>query len=203
VIEALGKSRGPEDFRTAQQRYHDALQEACELLIRAKMIPDRAGADTRVDVVIPLRDLLGMDGASVIEDTWLRARAGEHGYLSGKDAEAISCDALIVPIVTGGPDWAVIGQMITLITDAYAHAAAHAAAKAAQPARPGEPAQAAGSALPAWPQPLEPEEWQGLQHALARLAIHFVSGPGAIASALRRALLDAPLNGKSAILDVG
>jgi hypothetical protein len=27
VIEALGKSRGPEDFRTAGQRYHDALQE--------------------------------------------------------------------------------------------------------------------------------------------------------------------------------
>jgi len=27
VIEALGKSRGPEDFRSAAQRYHDALQE--------------------------------------------------------------------------------------------------------------------------------------------------------------------------------
>jgi hypothetical protein len=27
VIEALGKSRGPEDLRTASQRYHDALQE--------------------------------------------------------------------------------------------------------------------------------------------------------------------------------
>jgi len=31
VIEALGKSRGPEDTRTAGQRYHDALQEGCEL----------------------------------------------------------------------------------------------------------------------------------------------------------------------------
>ena len=144
-----------------------------------------------------------MDGASAVEDTWLRARAGEHGYLSGKDAEAISCDALIVPVVTGSPDWAVIGQMITLITDAHGHAAARAAADAAPPARPGGPARAAGSALPAWPQPLEPQQWQDLQHALARLAIHFVSGPGAIASALRRALLDAPLNGKSVILDVG
>ena len=37
VIEALGKSRGPEDLRTAGQRYHDALQEGCELLIRARM----------------------------------------------------------------------------------------------------------------------------------------------------------------------
>jgi Domain of unknown function (DUF222) len=194
VIEALGKSRGPEDFRSAGQRYHDALQEGCELLIRAKMVPDRAGADTRVDVVIPLRDLLGMDGASVIEDTWLRARAGEHGYLAGKDAEAIACDALIVPVVTGSPDWALIGQMITLVADAYAHAAD------AQHGLPGQPGQ------PARPQPqppLGPEQWQDLQYALARLAINFVSGPGAIASALRRSLLDQPLNGKSVILDVG
>jgi len=35
VIEALGKSRGPEDTRTAGQRYHDALQEGCELMIAA------------------------------------------------------------------------------------------------------------------------------------------------------------------------
>ena len=179
VIEALGKSRGPEDTRTAQQRYHDALQEGCELLIRAKMVPDRAGADTRVDVIIPLRDLLEMDGASVIEDTWLRARAGEHGYLSGKDAQAISCDAMIVPVVTGSPDWDLIREMITLVTEFYYHAS------------------------PKTGTPLPPEAWQALQYALARRAIRFVSGPGALASALRRSLLDAPLNGKSAILDVG
>ena len=180
VLDALGKNRGPEDLRTAQQRYHDALQEACELLIRAKMVPDRAGADTRVDVTIPLSDLLGMDGASAIEDTWLRARAGEHGYLSGKDAEAISCDAMIVPVVTGCPDWDLITEMIHLVTDAYNHAST--------------PKPAA---------PLPPEAWEALQYALARRAIRFVSGPGALASALRRSLLDKPLNTKSAILDIG
>ena len=206
VLEALGKRRGPDDSRTIGQRYHDALQEACELLIRAKMVPDRAGADTRVDVTTPLRDLLEMDGASVVEDTWLRARAGEHGYLSGKDAEAVACDALIVPVVTGSPDWALIGQMITLITDAYAHAADAQHGLLIRPGQPGpaaQPGQAARSGQPSWPQPLPSEEWQDLQYALARLAINFVSGPGAIASALRRALLDAPLNGKSVILDVG
>ncbi len=179
VLEALGKRRGPEDFRTIGQRYHDALQEACELLIRAKMVPDRAGADTRVDVTIPLSDLLAMDGASVVEDTWLRARAGEHGYLSGKDAQAAACDALIVPVVTGSPDWDLIGEMITLVTDAYNHAG-----------------RAPGTPLP-------PEAWQALQYALARRAIRFVSGPGALASALRRTLLGKPLNTKSAILDIG
>ena len=179
VLEALGKPRGPEDMRSAGQRYHDALQEGCELLIRAKMVPDRAGADTRVDVTIPLRDLLEMDGASVIEDTWLRARAGQHGYLAGRDAEAVACDALIVPVVTGSPNWALTSEMITLVTDAYNHASA----------KPGTP--------------LPPEAWEALQYALARRAIQFVSGPGALASALRRSLLGAPLNGKSVILDVG
>ncbi len=186
VLEALGKRRGPDDFRTIGQRYHDALQEACELLIRAKLVPDRAGSDTRVDVTIPLSDLLGMDGASVVEDTWLRARAGEHGYLSGKDAEAAACDALIVPVVTGSPDWDLIGQMITLITDAYAHTA-------------GDPADAHAGG----PRPLAPEAWEALQYALARRAIRFVSGPGALASALRRSLLGKPLNTKSAVLDIG
>src|ERR1700722_10986443 len=179
VLEALGKSRGPEDFRSAGQRYHDALQEGCELLIRAKMVPDRAGADTHVDVHIGIRDLLEMDGASIIEDTWLRARAGEHGYLTGADAEAVACDALIVPIVTGSPNWALISEMITLVTDAYHHASAKAGA------------------------PLPPQAWEALQYALARLAIQFVSGPGALASALRRSLLGAPLNTKSVILDIG
>jgi Domain of unknown function (DUF222) len=185
VLEALGKRRGPEDLRTVGQRYHDALQEACELLIRAKMVPDRAGADTHVDVIIPLRDLLDMDGAPVVEDTWLRARAGEHGYLTGKDAEAVACDALLVPVVTGSPDWAVISEMITLITSAYGH-----------------PATVGGPQPPA-PPPLAPEAWEALQYALAKLAIRFVSGPGALASALRRSLLGAPLNTRSILLDVG
>src|ERR1700678_3566556 len=137
------------------------------------MVPDRAGADTRVDVTIPLADLLQMDGAAVIEDTWLRARAGEHGYLSGKDAEAIACDALIVPIVTGSPDWAVIAQMVTLVTDAHA--------------QPGEPAGRD------WPHSLPPQEQEALLYGLAKLAIDFASGPGGIASALRRSLLGKPL----------
>ena len=190
--EALGKRRGPEDLRTAGQRCHDALQEGCELLIRAKMVPDRACADTRVDVIIPLSDLLAMDGASVIEDTWLRARAGQHGYLSGTDAEAVACDAMIVPVVAGSPDWAIIAQMTALVADALAHAAdswigRHPGQRAPRPPIP----------------PLPPEDWEDLQQGLARLAIGFVSGPGAIASALRRALLDAPLNGKSVPLDIG
>jgi hypothetical protein len=180
VLQALGKKRGPEDDRTAGQRFHDALQEGCELLIRAKMVPDRAGADTRVDVQIPLSALRGMPGASLVEEAWLRARAGEHGYLEGNNADAIACDALIAPVVTGSPDWAVIGQMITLVARHYVTSGG--------PGRPPLPS---------------PQTREALHYGLARLAIDFCSGPGAVASALRRTLLGAPLNGKSVPLDIG
>src|SRR5580693_661530 len=187
VLEALGKKRGKEDTRTAGQRFHDALQEGCELLIRAKMVPDRAGADTRVDVHVSLRDLLDLPGAEGLTETWLRARAGEHGYLTGSDAQAIACDALIVPVVTGCPDWDAIGQMISLVLGAYGHGT---------DSQDGRDGDAGRPALP-------PEAWEALQYAIARLSIGFVSGPGAIASVLRTGLLPQPFSTRSVPLDVG
>jgi hypothetical protein len=114
VLEALGKKAGPEDDRTEPQRLHDALQLACELLIRAKMVPDRAGAATHADVHIALAELLATDGAASITATWLAALAGQPGYLAGKDAETAACDALIVPVVTGHPDLTVVDKMIAI-----------------------------------------------------------------------------------------
>ena len=39
VLEALGKKAGPDDDRTEAQRFHDALQLACQLLLRAGWSP--------------------------------------------------------------------------------------------------------------------------------------------------------------------
>jgi hypothetical protein len=187
VIDALGKRRGKEDTRTANQRYHDALQEACELLIRAKMVPDRAGSDTHVDVHVALGELLTMDGASVLTEAWLRARSGEEGYLFGDDARAIACDALIVPVVTGSPDWDVVGDMIGVVLDAFGW---HDDATTTAPGAPGAgTAGAAGTAGGRPSAPLSPEAWQALQYALAR----FLSGPGGLASVLRTGLLPGPV----------
>ncbi|HEY6788359.1 MAG TPA: DUF222 domain-containing protein, partial [Trebonia sp.] len=83
VLEALGKKAGPEDDRTEAQRYHDALQEACELLLSARLVPDRAGAATRADVIIALSQLRSMPGAPEVEHAYLAALAGEHGHLTG------------------------------------------------------------------------------------------------------------------------
>src|SRR5487761_1714369 len=84
VLEALGKNHGPDDLRSEGQRFHDALQQGCQLLIRAKMVPDRAGADTHVAVHILFPQLRQHPGAPAKEEAWLR---GEPGYLTGKDAE--------------------------------------------------------------------------------------------------------------------
>jgi len=114
VLDALGKKAGPEDTRTDGQRFHDALQLGCELLIRAKMVPDRAGADTHVDVHIPFAELRQNPGAPEAEEVWLRGTAGEPGYLTGTDAAAAACDSRQTPVVTGHADMRAVDTIIAV-----------------------------------------------------------------------------------------
>ena len=177
VLESLGKKAGKEDTRTEGQRFHDALQLGCELLIRAKMVPDRAGADTQVMVHMSLSQLRDMPGAPAIEDAYLRGLLGEDGYLTGKDAEAAVCDAQTVPVVTGHVDITVVDQMIELALSA------------------GEqPVKSKG---------LSPEAWRALRYAMARLAVDLVSGPAGLAAYLRTQLLEEPWSKPSLPLDIG
>jgi hypothetical protein len=189
VLEALGKRASPEDDRTEPQRFHDALQLACALLLRAKLVPDRAGADTQATVLIPISQLREMPGADRLEDAWIRARLGQDGYLTGPDAQAAACDALIIPVVTGTTDPAVIDQMIDL-------------ARTAAEAEPNHAAPAPHASQPRSPV-LSPEAGQALRYAMTRLAVDLVSGPGGLAATLRRGLLDKPWNTPSQLLDVG
>jgi hypothetical protein len=177
VLEALGKRHGPEDTRTEGQRFHDALQLGCELLIRAKMVPDRAGADTQVIAHIPLSQLRQMDAGSELEQAWLNARLGEPGYLIGKDAEAAACDATVVPVVTGHADMTVVDKIIEL-------------------------ALAAGEE-PVKLRPMSRDTRDALRYAIARLAIDFLSGPNGLAGFLRTTLLARPYSTPSLPLDIG
>jgi len=93
------------------------------MLIGAKMVPDRAGADTQAVAHISLRSLREMPGATGLEDAWIRAVLGEDGYLAGAGAEAAACDALIIPVVTGRADLAVIDKIITVILAAFGYPA--------------------------------------------------------------------------------
>jgi Domain of unknown function (DUF222) len=199
VLEALGKKQGPEDDRSQGQRFHDALAEACHLLLRARLVPDRAGADTQVIVHVPISQLRQMPGAADLEDAWLRARLGEAAdpgtaYLAGQDAEAAACDALTVPVVTGHADMTVIDKIIAL-------------AKAG----PGDPASPEDDPLPAGTASdgtasdgtARTGAWQAHRYAIVRLALDFVSGPGGLASALRTGLLEHPYSTPSLPLDIG
>ncbi len=191
VLEALGKKAGPEDDRTEGQRFHDALQLACTLLLRARLVPARAGADTQAVIHIPLSQLRQMPGAQELEDAWIRARAGQDGYLAGTDGETAACDAQAVPVVTGAMDPDVIDKMIAL-----ARTAGEAAGTVGTAAAPGSPVHLRSGAL-------SPEAWQALRYAMARLAVDLVSGPAGIAAILRRGLLDKPYNTPSLPLDIG
>jgi hypothetical protein len=110
VLEALGKKAGPEDTRTSWQRRHDALEEACRRLIRAGMVPDRAGQPTQVQLHLTLGQLRGLPAASAAEDAWAAVRASQPGWLTGPEAEAALCDATVVPVVTGHVDWAALDR---------------------------------------------------------------------------------------------
>ena len=64
VLGTLGRKRGPEDTRSRSQRDHDALEEACRLLLAAGCLPARAGQPVQLQVHMTLDDLLGRPGAS-------------------------------------------------------------------------------------------------------------------------------------------
>ena len=191
VLEALGKKAGPEDDRSEGQRFHDALQLACTLLLRARLVPARAGADTQAVIHIPLSQLRQLPGAQELEDAWIRARAGEDGYLTGQDAETAACDVQVVPVVTGTADPDVIDKMINLARTAVE---AEAAAEASTAATGHGHARSAA---------LSPQAWRALRHAMARFAVDLVSGPAGIAAVLRQGLLDKPYNTPSLPLDIG
>jgi len=145
VLEALGKRAGPEDIRTAGQRRHDALEEACRRLIAAGMVPDRAGQPTQVQVHMTLSQLRGLSGDSASEAAWAAARAGQPGWLAGPEADAAACDATVVPVVTGHVDWAALACLTrTFLTTRLRH---HIRAPATMAA--GSAVGGAGAANPA------------------------------------------------------
>jgi hypothetical protein len=134
VLETLGKKVGPEDTRTAHQRRHDALEEACKRLAASGMLPGRAGQPTRVHVHMSLAQLRKLPGASAAEAAWAAARVSQPGWLSGPEADAVACDATVVPIVTGAVDWAALDHL----TESYL------ATHRQQPGTPAMPTAAAG-----------------------------------------------------------
>ena len=183
VLEALGKKAGPEDVRTAPQRRHDALEEACRRLIGTGGLPDRAGQPTQIQLHLTLDQLRDLPGADEAEAAWRAAAAaraaaeGQPGWLTGRAAQAYACDAAITPIVTATVDQAALAALTAEI-------------RAATPTRgPQEPPAPAALAR--------------LHETLLRRAADLLSGPGGLAAFLRIRLTGEQAPSASLPLDTG
>ena len=173
VLDALGAPAGKEDDRTQEERYHDALQEAMKRLVAANLLPERAGQPVKAWVHISLADLLLLDGDSALQEQWTaqvrerwaacRAFASETGseggaWLDGDAAEAIVCDAAMAPVVTGDVNVAALEDLVRLCVELD-----------------GRRRDGARDAA-----------WDALEEAVIGKAVDLLSGPGGLASFLRR-----------------
>jgi hypothetical protein len=194
VLDALSAPGGVEDDRSQAQRYHDALQEAMQRLVTANLVPERAGQPVKVWAHITLADLMRLDGSSALLDEWTtqvrarwaghRAAASEGGgdgglWLDGDAAEAIACDATMAPIVTGDVNPDALDDLIRLCVELD------------RLRRDGEP------------RPDTTPAWAAIERAVIGKAVDLLSGPGGLASFLRRRQLGARLAGPSLPLDIG
>jgi hypothetical protein len=230
VLDALSAPDGGGDLRTHPQRYHDALAEAMRRLLASDLLPKRAGQPVKALVHIYFAELRDMDQDSVLQDKWIceyraqwaayRAAAsvatGDGGaWLEGNAARTIACEAMLVPVVTGDVDPGAVEELIALCvryhhiqsgtpdpvdvpghpeTQDHIDANGNTVVPAGLIGRATRQAQYAATIADALAE---------LEHEILGKVLQVVSGPGGVASFLRRNLLDKGLNGPSLPLDVG
>jgi Domain of unknown function (DUF222)/HNH endonuclease len=222
VLDALSGKAGPEDTRSLSQRRHDALEEACQRLIAAGMLPGRDGQPLHLYAHLDASHLTGPQpvppapatpaaGGSWLEGRWSLARAiaGPGAWCpTGPDAEAAACDATITPVITGHLDLVLLDDLITvaLAPPAPAHAS---------PGQPSQPGLAPTPDRPGPPDPPGPRDelvppalgspaiQDRLRNLAAQHAIALLSGPTGLAAYLRTQAQPHPLNSPALPLDLG
>ncbi len=218
VLDALAAPTAGGDLRTRPQRYHDALEEAMRRLLSSNLLPQRAGQPTRALVHIGFADLCQLDKDSVLQDKWIaeyRARWAAHraaasvgpgdggAWLEGDAARAVACDAMIIPVVLGDLDPGAVEGLIGLCVQ-YHRVRSRASGSDQDGAdSTGEQAGDTDEQAPAASAGRAAEALAMLEHQILAQVIQIVSGPGGVASFLRRHLLGKGLNGPSLPLDVG
>ena len=203
VLDALAAPAGAADDRTHEQRYHDALQEAMRRLLAADLLPERAGQPVRALVHVSLADLMLLDGSSALLDEWtagVRAQWAAHrtaasvggsdggAWLDGDAARAFTCDASVIPVVTGEVNPAALEDLVRLCV---------------QLDKLGHDGGDGHGTSPAAPGPGAIRVREALEQAIIGQAAGLLSGPGGLAGFLRRRQLGARLAGPSLPLDVG
>jgi len=199
VLDALSAPAGAEDTRSHAQRYHDGLQEAMRRLLAAGLLPERAGQPVKAWAHVSLADLLVLDADSALQEQWtarVRAQWAAHraaasaaggdgaAWLDGDAARAVTCDASLTPVVTGEVNPAALDDLVRLCVEL---------------ARIDDAPDSGGTD----PGPSAARSREALEQAVIGKAVDLLSGPGGLASFLRRRQLGARLGGPSLPLDVG
>jgi hypothetical protein len=182
-------------------------------LAASDLLPERAGQPVKALVHVTLADLMVLDGSSALQEEWttrVRAQWAAHraansegggdggAWLDGDAAEAIACDAVVAPVVTGDVNLDALDELVRLCVqlDKLRHGAG-----------PGVPAEddtpAGGGTSDSRPGAGSALAWETLERAIIGKAVDLVSGPGGLASFLRRRQLGARLAGPSLPLDIG
>src|SRR6476660_7574365 len=167
-------------------------------LAASGMLPERAGQPVKAWAHISLADLLRLDGDSALQEEWServrarwaarRAHAAEAGasdgaWLDGDAAAAVACDAAMAPIVTGDVNVGALEDLVRLCVEL----------DRLRQGGDGPDTPAAGTTA----------AWAALEQAVIGKAVDLLSGPGGLASFLRRRQLGARLGGPSLPLDIG
>ena len=187
VLDAFSKKAGPEDTRTMGQRHHDGLEEACRQLIASGCVPDRAGQPTQIQLHMTLDQLRGLDGAAGAEAAWAKAAWAARGPAAAPGSD---CDAVIVPVVSGHVDPAVLDQLTAAL---FRH----------DPALLGPDTVPGGEGTPRSPYGPRSPKAAAVRRVMLRHAADLLSGPAGLAAFLRTGLLDGAAGTVSLPLDVG
>jgi Domain of unknown function (DUF222)/HNH endonuclease len=189
VVDALAKKAGPEDTRTAAQRRHDALEDACRRLIASGMLPARAGQPTQAQLHITLAQLRGLPGASAAEAAWRAAAAREYGWLSGPEADTTGCDATFAPVVTGHIDPAALDRLVAVLLGSHPGTAVPPGTSLTTATAPAPGTSLTTATAPAPGTPLPGPTLDRVRGAVLAMAADVLSGPGGLAAWLRSSAL--------------
>ena len=177
-------------------------------LLASGLLPQRAGQPVKALVHVSFAELCAMDTDSALQDMWIaeyRARWAAHraaasvstgdggAWLDGDNARAIIFDAMVIPVVTGDVDAGAVEDLIALCVR-YHGIRTDAPVPAGLTGRTARLAEQTA---------IMTEALAELEHQILGKVLQVVSGPGGVASFLRRNLLGKDLNGPSLPLDVG
>ena len=199
----------------------------------AGLLPERAGQPVKVTGHIHLKDLTDLDAGSTLQKKWTenvraqwaaaRAAASVGGsdggvWLEDEAAEGFACDAQVTPVVFGTVNPGVLDDLVRFCVQLAGHGPGRCTPVPGPAPCRDEPAPAPdhtdleqigpdpadpGEPMPG-PQPLPPGlSRESLEQGVIGKAVELLSGPGGLASFLRRAQLGARLGGPSQPLDIG